>query len=735
MTDQSTRTIGRSIPRTDAYEKVTGQAVYPGDLSRPGMLHMKILFAGRPHARIVALDSRRARAVPGVVAVLTAEDVPVNSYGLAQADQPVLCGDVVRFEGDQVAAVIAETEDAAARARDLIEVVYEDLPVITDPREAMQPGSYPIHADHPDNVLQYFPVRKGDVAQEFARADAVVSGTYYLPMQEHAYLQPEAGLAYTDGDQVVIETAGQWAHHDQRQIARALGMDPDRIRVIYRAIGGAFGGREDLSVQIVLALAALKTGRPVKIVWSREESIRGHCKRHQMYIRARWGATREGKLTAAEVELIGDAGAYNYTSTMVLGQAVLTCTGVYEIPNVHVDAYMIYTNNVPGGAFRGFGSPQGLFAAEQQIEKLAERLGIDPITMRERNLLTPDSLLAVGTRLPADLHLGRLLEVCAEAAGWTRTETGWARPERADGSNPARRRGTGLAIGLKNVGFSYGYQDDSSAVVELHGAADIEEAVVYYAGAECGQGTHTAVAQMAAEALSLPLDRVRLVTTDTARTPEAGSASASRLTLMAGNAVIGAAEVALERWRDEDRPAVGAYTYHAPATRDYDPVTGNSVPNFAYGTVAQAVEVEVDTESGEVTVPRVISVVDVGRAINPRAIEGQVEGAVAQGLGYALLENYITQGGASLTPWLSTYLLPTTVDMPPAVETHILELDEPLGPWGASGVGEHSLIGVPAALAAAVKDAAGRWINRLPLTPSTVLDALEGGDLDHSVES
>jgi CO/xanthine dehydrogenase Mo-binding subunit len=735
MTDPSSRIIGRSIPRTDAYEKVTGQAMYPGDLSRPGMLHMKILFAGRPHARIAALDSRRARAVPGVVAVLTAEDVPVNSYGLDTADQPVLCGDVVRFEGDQVAAVVAETEDAAARARDLIEVVYEDLPVVTDPREAMRPGSPAIHADHPDNVLQYFPVRKGDIAQGFARADAVVSGIYYLPMQEHAYLQPEAGLAYTDGDQVVVETAGQWAHHDQRQIARALSLDPPKIRVIYRAIGGAFGGREDLSVQIVLALAVLKTGRPVKIVWSREESIRGHCKRHQMYIRARWGATREGKLTAAEVEVIGDAGAYNYTSTMVLGQAVLTCTGGYEIPNVHVDAYMVHTNNVPGGAFRGFGSPQGLFAAEGQIEKLAEQLGIDPITMRERNLLTPDSLFAVGTRPPADLHLERLLEVCAGAAGWTRTGTGWARPERAAGSNPARRRGTGLAIGLKNVGFSFGYQDDSVVTVELRGEADIEEAVLYYAGAECGQGTHTAVAQMAAEALGLPLDRVRLVTSDTAQTPEAGSASASRLTLMAGNAVIGAAEAALERWRDEDRPAIGTYTYHAPPTRDYDPVTGNCFPNFAYGTVAQAVEVEVDTESGEVTVPRVISVVDVGRAINPHAIEGQVEGAVAQGLGYALLENYITQDGASLTPSLSTYLLPTTVDMPPIAETHILELDEPLGPWGASGVGEHSLIGVPAALAAAVKDAAGRWIDRLPLTPSTVLDALAGGDLDHSVES
>jgi CO/xanthine dehydrogenase Mo-binding subunit len=735
MTDISPRTIGRSIPRTDALDKVTGRAAYPADLSRPGMLHMKILFAGRPHAKIVALDSSRAEAVPGVVAVLTAKDVPVNEYGLALADQPVLCGDVVRFEGDQVAIVVAETEDAATRARDLIEVVYEDLPVITDPRDAMQHGSYPIHADHPDNVLQRFLVRKGDVEQGFAQADVIVSGTYYLPMQEHAYLQPEAGLAYIDGEQIVVETAGQWAHHDQRQIAHALGLNPDQVRVVYRAIGGAFGGREDLSVQIVLALAALKTERPIKIVWNREESIRGHCKRHQMHIRARWGATREGKLIAAEVELIADAGAYAYTSTMVLGQAVLTCTGVYEIPNVSVDGYMVYTNNVPGGAFRGFGSPQGLFAAELQMDKLAEQLGIDPITIRERNLLTARGLLSVGTRLPSDLHLDRLLEVCAQAAGWSRTVAGWARPEPAIGGSPTRRRGTGLAIGFKNVGFSYGYPEEASATVELRGKGDIEEAIVYYAGAECGQGTHTAITQMAAEALNVPLGRIRLVTTDTARTPESGSASASRLTLMGGNAVVGAAEAALESWRDEDRPAVGTYTYHAPATQDYDPETGYSIPNFAYGTVAQTVEVEVDTETGKVMVPRVVSVVNVGKAINPRSIEGQVEGAVAQGLGYGLLENYIMRDGVSLTPSLSTYLLPTSVDMPSTIETHILELEEPTGPWGASGVGEHSLIAVPAALAAAVKDATGRWINRLPLTPPTVLEKLQGGDLENSGES
>ncbi len=723
------RYIGQSIPRMDALDKVTGRELYPGDLSRPGMLHMKVVFAGRPHARIVRLDTRRALAEPGVVAVLTAADVPVNEYGLAINDQPVLCGDVVRFEGDQVAAVIAETEEAAARGRDLVEVVYEDLPVVSDARAAMQPGSPLVHPGSPRNILEHFPIRKGSVEAGFRQADVIVSGCYALPMQEHAFLQPEAGLAYMDGDQVVVETAGQATHHDQRQIAHALGLPLERVRVIYRAIGGAFGGREDISVQIILALAACKTGRPVKIVWSREESIRGHHKRHQMTIAARWGATCEGRLVAAQVELIADAGAYAYTSTMVLGQAVLTCTGVYDIPNVWVDGYMVYTNNIPGGAFRGFGSPQGIFAAELQMDKLAEALGLDPITIRERNLLTPDSLLSVGTPLPSPLGLERILHECAYAAGWRRAGERWEAPDLPPASGPGRRRGAGLAIGFKNVGFSYGFPEESSVTVELHGGSEVDEAIVRYAGADCGQGTHTSMAQMAAEALGLPLHKVRLITSDTGHTPEAGYSSASRLTLMAGNAVLGAARAALEKWRDEERPAVATYTYHAPPTTDYDRETGHSVPNFAYAAGAQAVEVEVDVETGAISVPRVITVIDVGRAINPQQIEGQVEGSIAQGVGYATLENFLTQQGVTLTPTLSTYLIATAADVPAAAETHILELPEPTGPWGARGVGETAMLCVAPALVAAVRQAIGVWYDRLPLTPAAVLAGLpDGGD-------
>jgi CO/xanthine dehydrogenase Mo-binding subunit len=718
------RHVGKSAPRVDARGKVTGEELYPGDLSRPGMLHLKILFAGHPHVRITKLDVSRALRVGGVVAVLTAEDVAANEYGFVTADQPVLCGDVARFEGDQIAVVVAETERAAARGRDLLEVCYEDLPALFDPREAMKPGAVQIHPDRASNILEYMPIRKGDIEEGFAQADVIVSARYYLPMQEHAFLQPEAGMAYLDGDQVVVETAGQWAHHDQRQIAHALGLPEERVRVIYRAIGGAFGGREDISVQIVLALAALKTGRPVKIVWSREESIRGHCKRHQMFISSRWGATREGKLTAAEVEVVADVGAYAYTSTLVYRQTALTCTGVYDIPHVKVDAYAVYTNNIPAGAMRGFGSPQGIFAAELQIGKLAEALGMDPITIRERNLLRGEASLSVGTPLPASIHLDRLLTECAEAAGWTRSGGTWQNQERSQPGSRTQKKGFGLAIGFKNVGFSFGFADESTATVELHGKVNIEQAIVRYSGAEMGQGMLTVLVQMASEALELPAEKIHLINADTALSPEAGSASASRLTLMGGNAVCGACRAALEAWKQDDRPAIASFTYQAPATTAFDPQTGHCFPNYSYSPIAQAVELQVDTETGELSIPKVITVVDVGKAINPRLIRGQVEGAVVQGLGYTLMEDLISEHGITLTPHLSTYLIPTCMDMPRECVTVILEEPEQIGPWGARGLGEAPLIAIAPAVAAALRDASGVWFDSLPLTPMVIWERL-----------
>jgi CO/xanthine dehydrogenase Mo-binding subunit len=723
--NHGTQYLGKSVPRVDALEKVTGGALYPGDLTRPGMLHLKTLFAGRPHAKIERLDTAKALAVPGVLAVLTAKDVPVNEYGFVTADQPVLCGDFVRFEGDQVAAVVAETEDAAALGRDQIEVQYEDLPALLDPREAVKPGAAPIHPAKDTNVLEYMPIRKGDVKRGFAQADVIVSSSYFLPMQEHAFLQPEAGLAYMDGEQVVIETAGQWAHHDQRQIAHALGLPLDRVRVIYRTIGGAFGGREDISVQIVLALAAYKTGRPVKTVWTREESIRGHCKRHQMFINSKWGATQEGMITAAEVEVVADAGAYAYTTTMVYRQTALTCTGVYEIPNVKVDAYAVHTNNIPGGAMRGFGSPQGIFAAELQIEKLAEALDLDPVEIREKNLIRPGGTLSVGTALPDGIELAPVLEACAKAAGWERSDGAWRRPRPLAAADNAHRRGIGLAIGFKNVGFSFGFQDESSAVVELHGKASVERAIIRYSGAEMGQGALTVLRQIAAESLGLPVEKMDFIGADTLHAPEASSASASRLTMMGGNAIVGASREAMAAWKDEERPAIGRCTYQAPQTTAFDPQTGTSVPNFSYSPVAQAVEIDVDIESGEISFSRIVTVVDVGKAVNPDLILGQVEGSVVQGIGYSVMEDFKTEKGIALTSLLSTYLIPTAADVPARIDTVILEQPDPVGPWGARGLGEAPLIAIAPAVAAAVKNATGIWFTQLPLVPPTVLKGLK----------
>lgn len=728
------RYIGQSMPRLDARGKVTGATLFPGDHNFENELWLKVLFAGRPHARIRRIDTGRAEALPGVHLVLTARDVPRNEYGLQINDQPVLCGpgsdkegaDVVRFVGDQVALVVAETEEIAAQARDLIEIEWEDLPLVTDPQQArLAPEGAPqLHPHAPDNVAAHFRVRHGDVNAAWAGCDVIVEGVYQTPFQEHAFLQPEAGVAYIDeAGRVTVHVAGQWAWEDQQQIAHALNLPPEQVRVVYDAIGGAFGGREDMSVQIILALAAWRLrekgiDRPVKTIWSREESIIGHCKRHPMTIRARWGARQDGALVAAEVEVVSDAGAYMYTSNKVLGNTTLTCTGPYAWPNAKVDTYAVYTNNLPGGAFRGFGAPQGHFAAECQMNKLAAALGLDPVEIRRRNALDRDSLLTTGTPLPGGVSLKQVIDAAAQAAGWDKG------PPDAPAPAPTVVTGRGFAAGFKNIGFSFGYPEKSTARVELRGRAEIDEAVVYIAGADVGQGHHTAMAQIAAEALGVDLARVRLVVSDTALTENSGSASASRLTTLAGNAVKGAAERALLRWREEERPAVAEFTWQAPKTTPFEPETGRSLPNFAYGYCAEAVEVAVDTETGFVTVGRVVCADDVGRAVNPDQITGQIEGAIVQAHGYTLLEDFRMADGQVLTRYLNNYLIPGVYDIPARVDSVIVEDPYPEGPYGARGMAEMPYLPYAPAVIAAVFDATGVWFDEFPLTPERVLRGL-----------
>ncbi len=714
--------IGASLPRPDALGKVSGATAYPADLVRPGMLHLAVVFAERPHARIRALDASAALAHAGVVAVLTAADVPYNAYGLIDTDQPVLCGDVVRFTGDKVAVVVAETRDAARAAARLVAVDYEDLPIVSDPREALRAGAPLVHEALDTNLLLHVPIRKGDVAAGFASADVVLEGEFTTSWQEHAFLQPEAGIAYIDdAGRVVVESAGQWLHEDRRQIAAILGLPEEQVVIRYAAIGGAFGGREDLSIQHLLALAAWKLRRPVALVWSREESMIAHHKRHPFAIRCTWGATREGRITAVEAELIADGGAYASTSAEVTKVATLFATGCYAVPNLAVDGYAIYTNNVPAGAFRGFGAPQAQFAAEVMLSRLATALGMDPAELRRRNIYREGDLEPTQQPLPRGVSALPVLERCIAEA---RTHLDYGQP-RAQPGEPHLRRGVGLACGIKNVGYSFGYPDQATATVELYGVAELERAVVRIGAAEVGQGTHLALRQIAAEALSLPIARVALVSDDSVAAPNAGSASASRMTLMGGRAVYDAAMAARTTWTDtESAYAEATVRFRPTATTRLDPVTGAGRPNYCYGYAAQAVEVEVNTLTGQVRVVRVVSVHDVGRAINLQQVEGQIEGCLAQALGYALLEHFQVQRGQVLTQHFSTYLLPTVLDMPEEIVPVVLELADPQGPFGARGVAEMPLVPFAPAVAAAIHDATGVWLSDLPMTPERVLAAL-----------
>jgi len=726
-------TLGTKTTRIDALAKVKGEALYPGDFSLPDTLVMKVLFVHKAHAIVESVDISEAEKVPGIVLILTAKDVPNNEYGLIQPDQPVLCGpgsnklfaDRVRFIGDQIALIIAETSSAAETARNLIKVKYIDLPVISSIEQAISPETTLLHPEKGSNVFVHNKIRKGDVDKAFSKADVIVEGVYQTPVQEHAYLQPESGVAYIDeNDRITVIVGGQWIHEDQEQIAHALNIDLDHVRVIYPAIGGAFGGREDMSVQIILALAVYRLRekgilRPVKIVWTREESIIGHHKRHFYEITTRWGATKQGELLAAEVDIKADGGAYMYTSTKVLANATLMCTGPYRIPNVRIDSEAVYTNNIPGGAFRGFGGPQGAFAAECQMNKLAEKLNIDPVEFRLMNLLKEGDNLSVDSPLPPGVTIDKVVEVCAQKAGWALPDSqGYKRP--ASRGVDRINRGWGFSCGYKNVGFSFGAKEHCWAIIELHGREKIEKVILRHAGAEVGQGSHTVFTQMAAHALNVPLELIELIPSDSATSQNSGSVSASRMTFMAGNAIKGAAEQALVRWKNEERPAVAEYQYFAPATTPFDPETGKCMPNFCYGYTAEAVECEVDTETGKITLLKVLCADDVGKAINPDLVEGQIEGAIVQAEGYTLLENFIQVDGNVLTDRLSTYLIPTVLDIPREVHSIILEYGDLAGPWGAKGMGEMPYLPFAPAVIDAVHAATGIWFDEFPLTPEKV---------------
>jgi CO/xanthine dehydrogenase Mo-binding subunit len=731
--------LNQSIKRVDARDKVTGRAKYPGDFHSENQLILKVVFAERPHAIIHSMDTSEAEKLPGVVTVLTAADVPVNEYGLQVKDQPVLCGpgsqkidaDHVRFIGDQVACVIAEDYSIATKASELIKIEWEDLPVITDPIVAKTAGGPEIHPETKHNICWYDRVRKGNVEEAFKQAEVIIEHDYETPVQEHAYLQPEAGMAYLDEEnRITVVISGQWTHEDQGEIAHALAMPEDEIRVIYPAIGGAFGGREDMSLQIVLALAVKKLKelgieRPVKSVWSREESIIGHGKRHNYKIHSKWGAMRDGKIIASETKIIADAGAYMYTSNKVMGNAILVCNGPYEIPNVSIDAYAVYTNNIPGAAFRGFGGPQGAFAGEMQMNHLAEALGMDPVEVRMKNIYQQGSLINVNTPIPDSIFAKEVLADCAGASGWMQEDGAWKRntsPKRSERND--LKRGLGIASGFKNIGFSYGYGENCWATIELFGDKEIEKVILRHAAAEVGQGAHTAIKQMTAEALGVDIDIIDTDYSDTGTSNSSGSVSASRMTFMSGNSVKQAADIALHKWKIGERPVKVTHQYLAPQTSPLDPETGYCMPNFCYAYAAESVDLTVDTETGEIKINKVIISDDVGKAVNPEQVVGQIEGCTVQAQGYVMMENFIQEEGYTKTNRLSTYLIPTVMDIPEEMDSRILEYPDQYGPWGVKGVGELPYMALAPAIMAAIHDATGVWFHDFPLTPERVLRGL-----------
>jgi len=731
--------VGKSIPRIDVKEKVTGQARYPADFSKPDQAFMKVVFAEKVHAIVKNIDISNAAKMPGVIMVLIAKDVPCNEYGLMKKDQPVLCGpgsginyaDRVRFVGDQVALVIAENEEIAEKAAELISITYEDLPIINDPDVALKDDSVLLHPQLDTNELCQFRIRYGNIEKGFEQSYAIIESDYETPVQEHAYLQPEAGLAYIDEeDRITVIVAGQWAHEDREQIAHALNLPEEKIRVIYPAIGGAFGGREDMSVQIVLALAVYKLheagiNRPVKTEWSRRESIIGHHKRHAYKIHTKWGAAKDGKIKVVEAQIVADAGAYMYTSNKVLANATLMIAGPYYVPNASIDSKAVATNNIPGGAFRGFGGPQACFAAEMQMNKLAEALDIDPVEFRMMNSIKEGQETIVRSPLPAGISIDHVIQECAKAAGWKNEKEKWFAPQKQKNSaNQNILKGLGFAAGFKNVGFSFGAPESCWAGIKIIGQEKIERIILRHAGADVGQGAHSIFVQLAADLFEVSLDQVELIATDTSVTSSSGSASASRMTFMAGNAIIGAAQIAKEKWKNEERPVEVEYTYRPPATTPFDPRDGSCIANFCYGYAADAVEVSVNINTGKVLVEKIFCADDVGKAINPQQVKGQIEGALVQGVGYALLENFVQENGLVKTDSLSTYLIPTIMDIPEKIDTIILEDKNPIGPLGAIGVGEMPFLPFAPAVLSAIHDATGHWFNKFPLNEERVLEGL-----------
>jgi selenium-dependent xanthine dehydrogenase len=756
ITDTERKVIGHNQVRPDAKEKVTGMAIYTDDLKFKDMLFASVKRAGVPHAFIRHLDVEKAKKLEGVSCVLTAKDIPGDqNHGLVIPDWPSIVGvgERIRYVGDAVAIVAAETQEIARQALDLIKVEYDELRVVSDPVQAHQPDAPLLHKN--GNLLKHIEVRKGDMEEGFLAADVILEHTFYTPITEHAFIEPECSIAVPTADgRMEIHVGSQIPYADREQVAHSLGWEKERVRVIGRLVGGGFGGKEDIMGQIHAALLANATGRPVKLLFDRHESMLVHPKRHATRIRVKVGAKSNGKLTAVETELYGDTGAYASLGEKVMTRATTHSAGPYEVPNVKADCYAMYTNNPPAGAFRGFGVLQSAFAVESMMDMLALTLNLDAVEIRRINALKVGSITNTGQELRDSVGLIECIDkVKAEVVRQAGPDAFLPKCVNDEKSRNGKKvRAWGFAAAFKNTGLGGGADDKSGAEVELYSDGTVE---VRTSAAELGQGLVTVLQMIVSEELNVKTEKVRVLLMDTDLTPDGGPTTASRQTYVTGNAarlaarslrqaiatsfaekydipnenivfIEGYAQInktkipigsVVKDLQENGQKARAKVEYWAPETK---PLGEKGDMHFAFAFAAQAAEVEVNTQTGEVKVLKVISANDVGHAINPMGLKGQVEGGIMMGLGHALTEEFIVNEGIVVTDRLARYRIPS-ISQTPNITSFIVEHPTSEGPYGAKGVGEIVSIPTVPAITNAIFNATGVRIDKLPVDQETII--------------
>jgi CO/xanthine dehydrogenase Mo-binding subunit len=735
------------IARIDARDKASGRTRYMSDLSFPGMLYATFVRSRFPHALIRRVDTSKALALPGVVAVLTAADVPgFNGFGIVVPDMPVICGDKVRYLGDTVALVAAESGRIAEQAARLVDVDYEELPVVDDPVAALLPNAPKVHDK--GNICLHTLIAKGDVEQGFREADLIIEHEYRTPRQAHVPLETESGVAVPEADGSLSMYAGsQYAFRDQLQLARILGMNPRMIHVVSNPVGGGFGSKDELTIQGGLALLAMKTGRPVKVSLSREESLVSGWKRHPFIIRMKTGFRKDGTLVANDVVCYEDKGAYSSLGGPVLNLALEHASSLYRVPNTRHEGWAVFTNNGTCGAMRGFGVPQVLFAIESNMNEAAEKLGLDSVTIRRRNVLHQGEVSPIGHTLRTGVSLDLVLDAIERSDLWQHRAE-YKRVER-----PWLKRGVALAIAPQGAGLGLGIPDYGGAHIDLEkdGTFTLRIGLVEY-----GQGTHTGFVQMAAALLHVHPSRIRLIAGQTRDSVDAGPATASRSSYTASNAIA----AAYDDFCNKVEQAVGGpdnssvtsscrshdggmetpagfrsyeqlaeeYAHEVPLrgegyfvwpTADREIPGAAGLPHWIYSFAAQAALVEVNTLTGETQLLRVATALDTGCTINREQVEAQIDGGVAQGQGFALSEDTLITKGQVRSKNFSTYIIPTVQDVP-SHEYIVLENPEGTSPLGVRGIGEVTMVPVIPAIPLAIHDATGVWVRHLPATPERV---------------